>query len=179
MAKLMTGGVEAHNVGWFCISGAILAGALPVLSALWPRSTEYLPSGIGFAVGLYVPPNWTIPAGRRKSDLFHLVETKTRIVRAVHGHRCVGVRAGRGSVLGGDGPDEDRWNEFLELRWVHRWHVQRVLKHDATLLGRASTWPSVHEQRALWTFLFATVAHGVIKFFTESKRKKQGRITNI
>eukprot|EP01116_Phalansterium_solitarium_P003425 TRINITY_DN1424_c0_g1_i1.p1 TRINITY_DN1424_c0_g1~~TRINITY_DN1424_c0_g1_i1.p1 ORF type:complete len:663 (-),score=185.50 TRINITY_DN1424_c0_g1_i1:463-2451(-) len=60
MAKLVNGGTLAENVLGFCIGFAVFAGALPLLE-LWPRFCPFLPSGIAFAVAMYVTPNYTIP----------------------------------------------------------------------------------------------------------------------
>jgi OPT family oligopeptide transporter len=63
MAKLVNGGTLAHNVIGFCIAGAILSAAIPILENLFPKSSKihkYMPSGIAAAVAMYVTPNWTI-----------------------------------------------------------------------------------------------------------------------
>lgn len=88
MARMVNGEVEAHNVFPFCLVAGLLAGLLPVLSQAFPKWANYLPSGIGFAIGLcvsltlvpcvcvccavgarvlmlewnsYLTPNWTLP----------------------------------------------------------------------------------------------------------------------
>jgi hypothetical protein len=55
MARMVNGEVEAHNVLPFCVVAGVLAGLLPVLSLAFPKLEHYLPSGIGFAMGLCVP----------------------------------------------------------------------------------------------------------------------------
>lgn len=61
MARMVNGEVEAHNVFPFCLVAGVLAGLLPVLSQAFPKWANYLPSGIGFAIGFYLTPNWTLP----------------------------------------------------------------------------------------------------------------------
>jgi uncharacterized oligopeptide transporter (OPT) family protein len=56
MARMVNGEVEAHNVFPFCLVAGLLAGLLPVLSQAFPKWANYLPSGIGFAIGLCVSP---------------------------------------------------------------------------------------------------------------------------
>jgi len=59
----MNGGTLAVNVLNFCIGFAVVAAFLPILETIlhyYGKSTEYIPSAIAFAVGMYVTPNWTI-----------------------------------------------------------------------------------------------------------------------
>jgi len=60
-AQVVNGGQLAPNVLWFCIPAAIIAAALPIISYKFPRYAEWFPSGIAFAIAIYVTPNWTIP----------------------------------------------------------------------------------------------------------------------
>jgi OPT family oligopeptide transporter len=60
MAQLVNGGKLATDVGPFCIVGALLAACIPVFRAVFPQYAPYTPSGIAFAIGFYVTPNWTI-----------------------------------------------------------------------------------------------------------------------
>jgi OPT family oligopeptide transporter len=63
MAELMNGGTLAVNVQNFCIAFGIMGAMLPILESIFHYknwSTKYLPSGVAFAVGMYVTPNWTI-----------------------------------------------------------------------------------------------------------------------
>lgn len=45
MARLLTTGLEAENVGWFCLVGAIFGVALPIFQLFFPNRANYLPSG--------------------------------------------------------------------------------------------------------------------------------------
>ncbi|PRP76763.1 hypothetical protein PROFUN_14888 [Planoprotostelium fungivorum] len=64
MARVLNGGHLATNVLPFCVVFGVLGGILPLFE-LFPfvpeRYTKFLPSGIAFAIGMYVTPNWTIP----------------------------------------------------------------------------------------------------------------------
>jgi len=60
-AQVVNGAELAPNVVWFCIPAAIIAALLPLLSFKYPKLSQWLPSGIAFAIGLYVTPNWTLP----------------------------------------------------------------------------------------------------------------------
>jgi uncharacterized oligopeptide transporter (OPT) family protein len=50
MAKLMNGGTLAVNVGWFCLAFGLFGGILPLIIIFFPKATNYLPSGVAFAV---------------------------------------------------------------------------------------------------------------------------------
>ncbi|KYR00052.1 hypothetical protein DLAC_03195 [Tieghemostelium lacteum] len=60
MARLVNGGSLATNVLPFCIVSAVLVSLIPIAEAFKPSLEKYLPSGIAFAIGMYVTPNWTI-----------------------------------------------------------------------------------------------------------------------
>jgi len=60
-AQVVNGAELAPNVIWFCIPAAIIAAILPIISYKFPKIAGWLPSGIAFAIGIYVTPNWTIP----------------------------------------------------------------------------------------------------------------------
>lgn len=61
MARLMNTGLDAPNAVWFCVLGAIFAATIPILSLLFPKIAPYLPSGVAFAIGMYLTPNFVIP----------------------------------------------------------------------------------------------------------------------
>jgi len=61
MARLVNGGELAPNVLWFCIACGVIAAILPILSTKYPHYSKWIPSGIAFAIAIYVTPNWTIP----------------------------------------------------------------------------------------------------------------------
>jgi len=61
MARFVNGGQLAPNVEWFCVAGALFGIFLAVFPQVFPHKSKYLPSGIAFAIAMYVTPNWTIP----------------------------------------------------------------------------------------------------------------------
>jgi uncharacterized oligopeptide transporter (OPT) family protein len=63
MARLMAAPSAhlLHNVTPFCIVSGLIAALLPLLHLLFPKIEKFLPSGIAFAIGMYVTPNWTLP----------------------------------------------------------------------------------------------------------------------
>uniref|UniRef100_A0A6B2L039 Uncharacterized protein n=1 Tax=Arcella intermedia TaxID=1963864 RepID=A0A6B2L039_9EUKA len=61
MAELVNGGTLAPNVIPFCIGCGVVAMLLPILSNVFPKYSKWFPSGIAFAIAIYVTPNWTIP----------------------------------------------------------------------------------------------------------------------
>jgi len=61
MARIVNGGELAQNVLGFCIGGGLIAMLLPILSLKFPNYGKYIPSGIAFAIAIYVTPNWTVP----------------------------------------------------------------------------------------------------------------------
>jgi len=71
MARLVNGGELSPNVLYFCIACAIIAAILPILATKFPHYAEWMPSGIAFAIAIYVTPNWTIP--RVVGALVHFV----------------------------------------------------------------------------------------------------------
>jgi uncharacterized oligopeptide transporter (OPT) family protein len=64
MARLMgnDGALPVTVIPW-AIGSAAVAFALPILHAVFPEhwATRYSPSGISFAVAMYVTPNWSLP----------------------------------------------------------------------------------------------------------------------
>jgi len=73
-AQVVNGGSLPPNVIWFCIPAVIIAAILPIITTKFPRVGEWLPSGIAFAIAIYVTPNWTIP--RVVGGLIHYVWAK-------------------------------------------------------------------------------------------------------
>ncbi|KAL6065382.1 Succinate dehydrogenase iron-sulfur subunit [Balamuthia mandrillaris] len=63
MAKAVSGEhITLHGVIWCCAGMSVIAGMLPILAIVLRREhAQYLPSGIAFAVAMYVTPNWTMP----------------------------------------------------------------------------------------------------------------------
>lgn len=80
MARLVNGGALPPHVGPFCLGAAVVAAALPAVrfvtnaasmraavgqSQPWDGMLRLvgtlLPSGVAFAVGMYISPRWTIP----------------------------------------------------------------------------------------------------------------------
>src|SRR4051812_26137449 len=61
MARFVNGGGLATHVEWFCVAGALFGIFLAVFPQVYPHRAKYVPSGIAFAIAMYVTPNWTIP----------------------------------------------------------------------------------------------------------------------
>jgi len=61
MARFVNGGKLATNVEWFCVVGGIFGIFLAVFSQVFPQRSKFLPSGVAFAIAMYVTPNFTIP----------------------------------------------------------------------------------------------------------------------
>lgn len=67
MAVLLNGGSLPKNVFPFACVGAVLAAAAVVVLHImhtagnWESWSKWIPSGIGFAVGMYIGPKYTIP----------------------------------------------------------------------------------------------------------------------
>jgi uncharacterized oligopeptide transporter (OPT) family protein len=60
MARLLNGEGVPAEIMPFCLFFGMVAAALPALSYIWPGCREVLPSSIGFAVGMYVLPSFTV-----------------------------------------------------------------------------------------------------------------------
>ncbi len=78
MARLVNGGALPPHVGPFCLGAGVIAAVLPALRSWtvfvgggkmgggqWDGVLRVLgtmlPSGVAFAVGMYISPRWTIP----------------------------------------------------------------------------------------------------------------------
>jgi len=71
MARFVNGGQLAPNVQWFCVIAGLFGVFLAVFPQVYPNKSKYLPSGIAFAVAMYITPNFTIP--RVVGALVHLI----------------------------------------------------------------------------------------------------------
>eukprot|EP01006_Ploeotia_vitrea_P012351 TRINITY_DN32772_c0_g1_i1.p1 TRINITY_DN32772_c0_g1~~TRINITY_DN32772_c0_g1_i1.p1 ORF type:complete len:651 (-),score=44.03 TRINITY_DN32772_c0_g1_i1:87-1904(-) len=63
MADLVTGHHSVFaklHVLPFCAVFALVAALIPILEELYPQYRKYMPSGVAFAIGFIVTPNWTI-----------------------------------------------------------------------------------------------------------------------
>jgi len=70
MARMVSGEIDAHNVLPFCIIAGVFTALLTILG-LVSTKFSFLPSWVGFAIGLYLTPNWTLP--RVAGSLVHWV----------------------------------------------------------------------------------------------------------
>lgn len=62
MARIVTGGQLPSKVWEVALPFAIIFGLLPWIRPQLPlHITKYIPSGIAFAIGMYIQPNWVIP----------------------------------------------------------------------------------------------------------------------
>jgi OPT family oligopeptide transporter len=74
MARLVNGEPLPKNSLPFTILFSLIFTLFPIIQEFWPNYTplHYLPNGIAFAVGIYNPPNFTLPRvlGAVISDLY-------------------------------------------------------------------------------------------------------------
>jgi uncharacterized oligopeptide transporter (OPT) family protein len=62
MARIVTGGHLPPKVWEISLPFAIIFGVLPwIRPLLKAKIARYIPSGIAFAIGMYIQPNWVIP----------------------------------------------------------------------------------------------------------------------
>ena len=97
MAELMQGGLAKLPPSALYFSAAFGAAGvlLPLLESFGPRALRsWLPSGIAFGIGMYLPPEWTLP--RVAGALLELCWRRRRPAS----HRSLHLMVASGFVLG-------------------------------------------------------------------------------
>ncbi|KAK9762552.1 OPT superfamily [Basidiobolus ranarum] len=85
MSRLVNGHPLPPNVLPFILSFGFLFALPPLLEAKYPHSRllRLIPSGIAFAIGIYNPPNYTLPRvmGALASEMFRRWSSRPRLVQ--------------------------------------------------------------------------------------------------